>query len=507
VRTHSLVVSNVTKTFGTLRANDGVTMHVRNASVHAVLGENGAGKSTLMNILYGLYQPDSGQILVRDRPVVIDSPKTALRLGIGMVHQHFTLVGPLTVVENVVLGRAERWHSLDLAGHARRLLALSESFGFEIDPHQPIWRLPIGMQQRVEILKLLYHNADILIFDEPTSVLTPKEVGPFLDVLGRLRTSGKTILFVTHKLEEVLAAADRVTVMRQGKALAEVETATTTRRHLARLMVARDIVFDIRRPTGNPGPVILDVESVRAINDRGLPALDGLSLQVRAGEILGIAGVDGNGQSELAQVIAGLRMVQAGRIIIGVDDVTRAPAAARRRRHGLGYVPEDRHQVGLVLDHTVAENLVLRAFAERPFARYGFLRATAIRSNADRLVDQYDVRLQSVDQQVRYLSGGNQQKIILARELEARPKVLVVSQPTKGLDVGAIEYVQNALLRERGRGAAILYISTELEHLLAVSDRVAVIFQGRITGTLLAADATAEQLGLLMSGAREAMGP
>jgi general nucleoside transport system ATP-binding protein len=507
VRTHSLVVSNVTKTFGTLRANDGVTMHVRNASVHAVLGENGAGKSTLMNILYGLYQPDSGQIFVRDRPVVIDSPKTALRLGIGMVHQHFTLVGPLTVVENVVLGRAERWHSLDLAGHARRLLALSESFGFEIDPHQPIWRLPIGMQQRVEILKLLYHNADILIFDEPTSVLTPKEVGPFLDVLGRLRTSGKTILFVTHKLEEVLAAADRVTVMRQGKALAEVETATTTRRHLARLMVARDIVFDIRRPTGNPGPVILDVESVRAINDRGLPALDGLSLQVRAGEILGIAGVDGNGQSELAQVIAGLRMVQAGRIIIGVDDVTRAPAAARRRRHGLGYVPEDRHQVGLVLDHTVAENLVLRAFAERPFARYGFLRATAIRSNADRLVDQYDVRLQSVDQQVRYLSGGNQQKIILARELEARPKVLVVSQPTKGLDVGAIEYVQNALLRERGRGAAILYISTELEHLLAVSDRVAVIFQGRITGTLLAADATAEQLGLLMSGAREAMGP
>jgi ABC-type uncharacterized transport system ATPase subunit len=507
VRTHSLVVSNVTKTFGTLRANDGVTMHVRNASVHAVLGENGAGKSTLMNILYGLYQPDSGQIFVRDRPVVIDSPKTALRLGIGMVHQHFTLVGPLTVVENVVLGRAERWHSLDLAGHARRLLALSESFGFEIDPHQPIWRLPIGMQQRVEILKLLYHNADILIFDEPTSVLTPKEVGPFLDVLGRLRTSGKTILFVTHKLEEVLAAADRVTVMRQGKALAEVETATTTRRHLARLMVARDIVFDIRRPTGNPGPVILDVESVRAINDRGLPALDGLSLQVRAGEILGIAGVDGNGQSELAQVIAGLRMVQAGRIIIGVDDVTRAPAAARRRRHGLGYVPEDRHQVGLVLDHTVAENLVLRAFAERPFARYGFLRATAIRSNADRLVDQYDVRLQSVDQPVRYLSGGNQQKIILARELEARPKVLVVSQPTKGLDVGAIEYVQNALLRERGRGAAILYISTELEHLLAVSDRVAVIFQGRITGTLLAADATAERLGLLMSGAREAMGP
>jgi general nucleoside transport system ATP-binding protein len=505
VRTHSLVVSNVTKTFGTLRANDGVTMHVRNASVHAVLGQNGAGKSTLMNILYGLYRPDSGQILVRGRPVVIDSPRTALRLGIGMVHQHFTLVGTLTVVENVVLGRAERWHSLDLAVHARRLLALSESFGFEIDPHQPIWRLPIGMQQRVEILKLLYHNADILIFDEPTSVLTPKEVGPFLDVLGRLRASGKTILFITHKLEEVLAAADRVTVMRQGKTLAEIETATTTRRHLARLMVDRDIVFDIGRPTANPGPVILDVEGIRATNDRCLLALDGLSLQVRAGEILGIAGVDGNGQSELAQVIAGLRMVQAGRIKIGAADVTRAPAAVRRRRHGLGYVPEDRHQVGLVLDHTVAENLVLRAFAERPFTRYGFLHATAIRSNADRLVDQYGVSLQSVDQPVRYLSGGNQQKIILARELEARPKVLVVSQPTKGLDVGAIEYVQNALLRERARGAAILYISTELEHLLAVSDRVAVVFQGRITGTLLAADATAERLGLLMSGAREAM--
>jgi general nucleoside transport system ATP-binding protein len=499
--TAHLVVDGVSRSFGELKANDRVTLAATRGSVHAVLGENGAGKTTLMNILYGLYQPDEGRILVDGRPVVINSPRAALAQGIGMVHQHFMLIGPLTVAENVILG-LEGGLRLDLGRHMAKLAELSRSFGFDIDPREPVWRLPMGSQQRVEILKLLYRDADILILDEPTSVLTPSEVGPFLDLLRRLKAGGKTILLITHKLEEVMAVADRVTVMRAGRVVAEAETAHTTPRELARLMVGRDVVFEIERTGAMIGRPVLEVADLRVENDRGLAAVDGITLSVAAGEILGIAGVDGNGQAELAEAIAGLRTPMAGRVLIDGTDVTQVSVADRLHRHGLGYVPEDRQRTGLVLDTSVAANMMLRSYREPPFARRGLLDFGAIRTHAAQLAQAYDVRLQSVDQQARYLSGGNQQKVILAREIERAPKVLVVAQPCKGLDVGAIEFVQRTLLQQRKNGVGILYISTELEHILMACDRIAVIAQGRITGILTPAEATGERLGLLMAGSR-----
>ncbi len=498
---HYLVVDRVTKTFGDLKANDAVSLRVHKGTVHAILGENGAGKSTLMNVLYGLYHPDAGRILIGGREIRIDSPRAALEHGIGMVHQHFMLVGPLSVAENVILGLKEGRATLDIAGHARRLTELSNSFGFDVDPSEAVWKLPIGMQQRVEILKLLYRNVDILILDEPTSVLTPSETGPFFEVLGRLKEAGKTILFITHKLEEVMEVADEVTVMRDGHVTASLSTAETNPRELARLMVGRDVVFDISRPESHAGDAMLEVEDLRAASDRGLDALDGVSLSVHAGEILGIAGVDGNGQSELAEVIAGLRPHHAGTIHIGGSDVTDATVAERKHAFKMGYVPEDRQRVGLDLHHSVAFNLMLRSYRRAPFARFGVLNFKAIFENARRLVGRYDVRLQDIGQETRFLSGGNQQKLILAREIEDNPEVLIASQPCKGLDVGAIEFVQNTLLDQREKGVAILYISTELEHIMAVCDRIAVMSRGRITGVLKPEEATPERLGMLMAGA------
>lgn len=497
---HHLVLDGVTKSFGPLKANDRVSLHVRQGTVHAILGENGAGKTTLMNILYGLYHPDEGRILIGGREVRIDSPRTALKLGIGMVHQHFMLVGPLTVTENVILGMNQGQLTLGLQEHARRLAELSHRFGFEVDPNEVVWKLPMGMQQRVEILKLLYHNADILILDEPTSVLTPQETGPFFEVLTRLKRGGKTILFITHKLEEVMAVADVVTVMRNGQVTAEMETARTAPRELARLMIGRDVMFDFERARAGSGPVVLEVEDLRAYNDRGLLALDGVFFTVRAGEILGIAGVDGNGQTELAEVIAGLRPLAGGRIRVDGEEISHTSVSERKHRLRLGYVPEDRQRVGLVLDHSVRDNLVLRNYHRPPFARFGWLDFAAMRTHAEQLVRQYDVRLRDIDQETRYLSGGNQQKLILAREIEDDPQIFIVSQPTKGLDVGAIEFVQRTLLKQRDQGVAILYISTELEHLLAVCDRIAVISRGRITGLLTTEEATPERLGMLMAG-------
>jgi len=498
-----LVLDGISRSFGDLKANDGVSLHVAHGTVHAILGENGAGKTTLMNILYGLYQPDAGRILVDGQEVAIDCPRTALRHGIGMVHQHFMLVAPLTVAENIVLGLSGGL-GLGLKKHTVRLRDLSRSFGFDVDPSEPVWRLPMGSQQRVEILKLLYRDADILILDEPTSVLTPSEVGPFLDLLRRLRSGGKTILLITHKLEEVMAVADRVTVMRAGRVVAELDTADTDPRELARLMVGRDVVFDIERTEAALGAPMLEVAQLQVLSERALLAVEQISLAVRAGEILGIAGVDGNGQTELVEAIAGLRAPIAGHIRIGGVDVTRTSAAERLHEHGLAYVPEDRQRTGLVLDSTVAANIMLRDYRHRPFARHGVLDFGAARAYAERLVKTYDVRLQSIEQQARYLSGGNQQKVILAREIERGPKVLVVCQPCKGLDVGAIEFVQQTLLEQRTRGVAILYVSTELEHILMVCDRIAVIARGRITGVLTPAEATAERLGLLMAGSAAA---
>jgi simple sugar transport system ATP-binding protein len=494
-----LSLKGIVKQFGAFRANDDVTLEIAENSIHAVLGENGAGKSTLMNIIYGLYTPDAGRILSRGREVSIGDPREAMALGIGMVHQHFKQVNTMTVVENVVLGLPGP-QLLDLDDDRRRIVEMAADLGSEIDPDQPMSTLPIGTQQRVEILKMLYRDADLLILDEPTSVLTPNEIESFFGLLKRLRDRGRTILLITHKLDEVMDLSDRVTVMRQGRVEAEMQTADTTPRELARVMVGRDVVFDVRHTPPNIGSPVLQLEGVSALDDRGVRALHEMSLTLRAGEILGIVGIDGNGQRELAETVVGLREITGGTITVSGTDTQGYGPAERRTKLGIGYVPEDRQKVGLDLDSDISLNMVLRSFRDAPYSRLGWMDFARIRRHAEDLAKRYDVRMRGIGQRVRDLSGGNQQKIILAREIEDNPKVLVVSQPTKGLDVGAIEFVQRTLLAQRDEGAGILYISSELEELLLVADRLAVIFKGRIVGELPASEATPEKLGLLMTG-------
>jgi ABC-type uncharacterized transport system ATPase subunit len=500
---YHLVIEKVTKQFGSFKALDQVSLHVHKNSIHAILGENGAGKTTLMNVLYGLYHPDDGRIEIDGRPVHIANPRQAIENNIGMIHQHFMLVNSLTVTENIILGLKGQKASLHLTEHEQRIRELSVSFDFDIDPRELVWKLPMGMQQRVEILKSLYRNAELLILDEPTSVLAPNEIDAFLAGLKKLKDAGHTIIFITHKLEEVTKAADRVTVLRRGKVTAEVGVRDTTVNELARLMVGRDVLFEFERSQRETGDVALAVEGLCALNERGIQALDHVSFVLRSGEILGIAGVDGNGQAELAEVITGMRTLQQGIIRVGGRDISRCDIRRRSQTHGIGFIPEDRQHTGLVLDYPVAANLMLRDYNRAPFSSAGFINFSFVRDHADKIVRKYDVRVQSAQQPARFLSGGNQQKLILGRELEADPQILVAMQPCKGLDVGAIEFVQRTILQQRDRGKAILYISTELEHLLAVSDLVAVMFRGRISGIVTPGEATAERLGMLMSGVRQ----
>lgn len=441
-----LSVQRVSKSFGVFKALDEVSLQAEKGSVVAVLGENGAGKTTLMNVLYGLYRPDSGSISVGGRPVALNSPRDAIAHRIGMIHQHFHLAGALTVAENILVGYQPPSASLDLRAQARLIERMSEDFGFDIDVHAPIWKLPMGMRQRAEILKALYRRAEILVLDEPTSVLAPDEISALLASLKRLKAAGTTILFVTHKLDEVFAASDRVVVMRQGKVVVNVPTQATSARELSQCMVGRDVspVPAARRaPVGEP---LLRMENVTARNERGIQALDALALQLHRGEVLGVTGVDGNGQKELAEVVAGLRKPDRGRIELAGQDITDAPIRERLHAHRIGFVPEDRHTTGLVLSHPVWKNFFLRGFYRSPWSRHGLLDHGHMRQQAQQLVRQYDCRLRDIHQPAAELSGGNQQKIILAREIEAGSQLLVVMQATKGLDIGAIEFVQRKLI-------------------------------------------------------------
>ncbi len=495
-----LQVQEVSKEFGSFKALDEISLSVNKGEIRALLGENGAGKTTLMNVLYGLYRPDSGQILIDGAPVSMSSPRDAIRHRIGMIHQHFHLANSMSVVENIVLGL--NGVMADIDRHARNIADLSREYGFDVEPHAPIWKLPIGMRQRVEILKALYRNAEILVLDEPTSVLAPDEIANFLSGLQKLREAGHTILFVTHKLDEVMEVSDTVTVMRRGRVVETVPVDQTDSKSLSRMMVGRDVAAVKKDQAVSTGPerVALDLIDVGAKNDRGVVALKSVSFQLLAGEVLGITGVDGNGQKELAETIVGLRPIEAGDIRADGESIAGLSARDRIVRSKIGFVPEDRHETGLVLDYSVTMNLALRDFDRAPISRFGLIDDRVIQDRARDLVDQYDIRLAHRNQNARLLSGGNQQKIILAREISAQPRILVVMQATKGLDVGAIAFVQEMLLKERARGVAILYISTELEHVVEVADRIGVLCAGHLSPILNAEEATAERIGLYMAG-------
>lgn len=489
----------VTKRFPGVVANHDVTLRVSAGEIHALLGENGAGKSTLMSILAGLYQPDEGQIILRGRPVDIRSPKDALDLGIGMVYQHFMLVKPMTVAENIILGLDSSRFVLDLPSVEREVAELSRRYGLAVDPKAAIWQLSVGEQQRVEILKLLYRGADILILDEPTAVLTPQESEELGRTLRNMAAEGKSVIFITHKLDEVMSFAHRVTVLRGGKVTATVDVANTTKQELARLMVGRDVSFHIEKEPVRPGSVVLEVENLQARNEKGLPALRGVSFTIREGEILGIAGVAGNGQQELADVIAGLRRATGGRVrLLGRDITNCSPYEAAQA--GVSYVPGDRLGVGLAPNMTVSDNLIMKGYRHAPLGNGPFLNFSAIHDFAHQLIDRFNIACPSAATPVRMLSGGNLQKTILAREISAGRGLLIAVHPTRGLDIGATKAVQQTLLAERARGTAILLIGEDLDELIEMSDRIAVMYEGEIVGIRPTEGVDIEELGLMMAG-------
>jgi general nucleoside transport system ATP-binding protein len=495
-----LELRGITKRFPGVLANDHVDFDIREGEVHALLGENGAGKSTLMNEVYGLYRPDEGQIWVRGRPVTIHSPKEAISGGIGMVHQHFMLIPVMTVAENIVLA-TEPTHGaffLDLDTAVARVRELSETFGLAVDPRARVDAISVAQQQRAEILKALYRGADILILDEPTSVLTPQETEELFAVIRSLREQGKSIIFISHKLKEVLEIADRITVLRRGKKVDTLPREGATENQLARLMVGREVLLRVDKQPAAPGDPLLLVEGLTVFDDRGLEAVREASLEVREGEIVGLAGVDGNGQSELIEALTGLRRVASGRILVGGRDVTGA-GAKDVLDLGLGHIPEDRHRHGLVLDFSLAENLALHDYRKPPDSRLGWLFPRRLIERAGNLLRQFDVRGGGPETLASSLSGGNQQKIVLAREIARDPGVLLAAQPTRGLDVGAIEFVHRRLIEARDRRKAVLLISFELDEILSLADRILVIYEGRIVAEF-GPDADDHDLGITMTG-------
>jgi len=492
-------MTDIVVRFPGVLANDRVNFDLRQGEIHALLGENGAGKSTLMNALAGLYKPTSGIINVNGKPVSFNSPRDAIASGIGMVHQHFMLVPNQTVTENILLGLDTPRFFLNLPKYNKKIRELQEQFGLYVDPDAMIWQLSVGEQQRVEILKTLYRGADILIMDEPTAVLAPQEIEELMGTMRSMVNQGKSIIFISHKLQEVAAIADRVSVLRKGVATASgVSMDGVTRKELAQLMVGRDVVFGVSKEAQEAGCVVLAVNNVSCKNNKGVPALRGVSLTVRSGEILGVAGVSGNGQSELAEIITGLREC-SGQILINGDDVTNAPPLVTINK-GVAHVPEDRTHVGSAPNMSITENTIMKDYRERPIKRGWGINFSHARDRAKTFKQQYDIVAPTVQTMARKLSGGNLQKVILAREISTQPKMIVAVQPTRGLDVGAIESIQTLLLEQRAQGTAILLISEELEELLALSDRMVVLYDGRIMGEVDTAVADIDEIGLMMTG-------
>jgi general nucleoside transport system ATP-binding protein len=495
----ALELRGITKRFGALVANDAIDFELRRGEIHALLGENGAGKSTLMNILYGLHQPDEGEIRLDGEPVRVDSARRAIGLGIGMVHQHFMLVPVMTVAENLVLGtEPHRGPLLDYKSAKVRTRELSERFGLAVDPDARVEDLGVGAQQRVEILRALFRGAKVLVLDEPTAVLTAQESQDLFRVLRALKEDGTSIVFISHKLNEVLDVSDRVTVLRRGKMIDTVQTEGATERSLATLMVGRDVLLRVEKPEHTPGEPLLEVRDLYVRDDRDLPAVNGLSLTVRAGEIVGLAGVDANGQSQLIEAIVGLRKPESGVIIVAGRDITGA-SALHAIEAGVGHIAEDRHERGLVLQFDLAENLSLLEYRKPEMRSMGLLSPSRMDDRAKQLLSDYDVRGGDTGTPASSLSGGNQQKVVIARELSADPKVLIAAQPTRGLDVGAIEFVHRRLVEERDKGVAVLLISLELEEIRSLSDRALVIYEGAIVAELPPA-ASEEEFGVMMTG-------
>jgi simple sugar transport system ATP-binding protein len=495
-----LELKGITKRFPGVVANDSVDFDLREGEVHALLGENGAGKSTLMNVLYGLYRPDEGQIFVRGEPVALQSPNDAIEQGIGMVHQHFMLIPVMTVAENIVLASEPTTGGifLDERTAEQRAAELARSFGFALDPGARVQDITVGQQQRVEIVKALYRKADILILDEPTAVLTPQEAEELFGILATLKREGMSIIFISHKLNEVLQIADRITVLRRGKAVDTLPAAGATEQGLASLMVGRDVLLRVEKPPASPGEPLLQVQDLHVLDERGIERVRGVSFEVRAGEIVGIAGVDGNGQTELIDAITGLMKVESGTVSIAGDDVT-GEGAREHFEMGVGHIPQDRQHRGLVLDFTVAENISLHDFREEPNSRFGWLFPSRISEHASGLISEFDVRGGGAETPVGSLSGGNQQKVILAREIDRDPRVLIAAQPTRGLDVGAIEFVHRRLVEERDSGRAILLVSLELDEIVSLSDRILVFYEGRIAAEF-GPDVGDQELGVAMLG-------
>ena len=497
---------NIRKEFPGVVANDNITLQLKKGEVHALLGENGAGKSTLMGILFGMYKPESGIIKVKGKEVEITNPNIANDLGIGMVHQHFKLVSNFTVTENIILGiEPRKWFGLcvDIEKAAKRIEELSNRYGLNVDPYSKIEDISVGMQQRVEILKMLYRDAEVLIFDEPTAVLTPNEIKELMKIIKGLVKEGKSIIIITHKLKEIKEVADRCTAIRRGKYIGTVDVAETSEEEMAKMMVGREVSFKVNKKECMPGNTVMKIEALNVKNNKKVLALKDFSLEICAGEIMGIAGVEGNGQTELVEAITGMREIESGRIIYEGDDITKISVRSRRDK-GISHIPEDRHKRGLVLDYTIEENMVLEVYNKKPYSNKGILNKKAIKEHSDSIIEAFDVRSGEGGNSVaRTLSGGNQQKAIIGREVILNPELLIAVQPTRGLDVGSIEYIHRRLIEQRDKGKAVLLVSLELDEILNVSDKIVVVNNGELIGIVNAKDTNENEIGLMMAGIKK----